>query len=188
MRFSSIEIRDIIKSWIAISLMFAIAFRNGSIWTSIPLFLLTAGVGFVVHELCHKFVAQKYKCWAEFRSNDRMLIIGLLVSFLGVIFAAPGGVFIRGGAKHQGKIALAGPLSNVAVAAAFAGLFFTTGGIVQVASKYGWIINSWLAAFNMIPVPPFDGKAIIKWNKVAYGLTLIAAAGLTVAGFIYAPL
>jgi len=32
--------------------------------------LFTLGIGFLLHELAHKFVAQRYGCFAEFRSFD----------------------------------------------------------------------------------------------------------------------
>ena len=36
---------------------------------------VTVGSGFLIHELCHKVVAQRYRCWAEFRSDDKMLLM-----------------------------------------------------------------------------------------------------------------
>jgi Zn-dependent protease len=182
------EIKEIVKAWLAVSVMFAIAFSGGlnlSTLVGLPIFLVTAGLGFVLHELSHKYVAQKLKCWAEFRASNRMLIIGIIVSFFGFVFAAPGGVYIRGGPKHSGKIAAAGPLMNVILALIFIPIFFYTTGILQTLCGYGWLINAWLAAFNMIPVPPFDGQKIVKWNKLAYFSLLAAAMVVTVTAFSY---
>ncbi|MBW3019640.1 hypothetical protein KY329_05680, partial [Candidatus Woesearchaeota archaeon] len=110
------EIKEIAKAWFAVSIMFAIAFGGGlslAALVGLPIFLVTAGLGFVVHELSHKYVAQKLKCWAEFRASNQMLLLGIIFSFFGFVLAAPGGVFIKGGPRHSGKIAAAGPISNV---------------------------------------------------------------------------
>ena len=130
----------------------------------------TVGLGFLIHEMGHKFVAQKYGCFAEFRANMRMLVLAVMMSFLGFVFVAPGAVYIHGNLDHKknGKIAAAGPLMNIILAVIFLiiMLFFSKGIIVQ----YGFMINSWLALFNMIPFMMFDGLKILRWNKVVYGV------------------
>src|SRR3989338_5205423 len=83
LKFSKIEIRDLTKAWIAISVAFAIALAGGIIYvqpnfsflTSILLAALTVGVGFLLHELGHKVIAQRYGCFAEFRADNMFLII-----------------------------------------------------------------------------------------------------------------
>ncbi len=87
---SRIELIDITKAWFVLSLAFAFVFSgisllNGKIGNLfsldfLVLFLIsvfTAGLGFLLHELAHKFVAQKYGCVAEFRAFDNMLYLAL---------------------------------------------------------------------------------------------------------------
>jgi len=60
-------------------------------------------------------------------------------------------------------VSAAGPLSNLALATAFAYLLrLNLGnlGIVTLAS-YGVSINLFLALFNLIPIPPLDGSHIL---------------------------
>ncbi|PIN75014.1 hypothetical protein COV18_04615 [Candidatus Woesearchaeota archaeon CG10_big_fil_rev_8_21_14_0_10_37_12] len=181
MKFSKLEIRDIVKAWFTVSLMFAIALTGlkQELLVALLFALVTAGIGFVLHELAHKFVAQKYKCQAEFRANNRMLLVGLIISFTGFILAAPGGVFVQGANKSQhGKIAFAGPLMNILLAILFLVLTKTTTGLLANVMLYGWLINSWLAAFNLIPVIPFDGRAVWLWNKIVYVIAVIVSLGL----------
>ncbi len=69
-------------------------------------------------------------------------------------------------------VALAGPLTNVLIAAicgvAFYFLFVAgTNGFVQVTLGarilfYAGFINLWVACFNMVPVPPLDGSALVE--------------------------
>lgn len=178
---SETEIKDMIKAWGAVSIAFAIVLRSelqSSFYLSFIIASLTVGVGFLLHELGHKIAAQKYGCFAEFRSFDNMLLIAIAMSFLGFIFAAPGAVMIAGrvNKNKNGKIAAAGPIVNLALALIFfAMLFLQLPKFLTAAAHYGFIINSWLALFNMIPIWLFDGYKILKWNKLAYGMIIAAA-------------
>ena len=181
MKFSAFEIREIVKAWIAVSLIFAIAITgiSSKLLVALPLTFLTAGIGFLLHEMAHKFVAQRYKCWAEFRANNQALIIGVLISFTGIVLAAPGGVYIHGAnARQHGRIAFAGPMTNVVLAILFYGMTtIVSGPLLTPLAAYGLQINALLGVFNMIPFPPFDGYAVWKWNKIAY-IIGVAIAGL----------
>lgn len=180
------EIFDLAKAWIILGIAFAIVMNglkfNLAFFIAIFISLLTLGVGFLFHELSHKFLAQKYGCFAEFRSFDKMLILALVFSFLGFILAAPGAVMIRGYlTKNQsGKISAAGPAMNIVVSLLFLLLTFTGIGIWQTIGYYGFIINAWLALFNMIPVAMFDGRKIFNWNKPVYAIMVIISLGLIV--------
>lgn len=178
MRFSPIEIRDILKAWIAVTLAFTVLYFD-SLDTAVNLFLvilLTVGLGFLLHELMHKFFATRYGCWAEFRADNKMLLVMIVMSFFGFIFAAPGGVFIQGRIDRQknGIISLAGPMTNAALALIF--LFLSYLGLELFS--YGFKINSWLALFNMIPFYGFDGQKVLFWSKPAYFAALALSASL----------
>lgn len=177
MDFSDREIKELLKSWAAISFAFAIA-MGGTRSFSLKLLALsglTVGIGFLLHELGHKFVAQTYGYPAEFRSFDTMLILAVLLSFSGFVFAAPGAVFI--GAmptlEENGKISAAGPLASLGIALIFLLLQLTAG--PSLLFHYGFQINSWLAFFNLIPILNLDGSKILKWDRRVYG-TLLALA------------
>lgn len=183
MKFSTLEIKEIVKAWIGVSLVFAIAMTGlkGTLFIAIPIALITGGIGFLLHEMAHKYVAQRYRCWAEFRANNGALLIGLALSLFGVILLAPGGVYIRGATKNQhGKIALAGPMMNVILAVLFFGMTrIVAAPLLGAIAQFGFQINAFLGLFNLIPVFPFDGRAVWLWNKGAYLLTAAAAGLLT---------
>ena len=176
------ELKDLLKAWIAISLAFAIAMSNSifssGIYAKFIIASLTVGIGFLFHELGHKFVAQKYGCFAEFRSFDNMLLLAIAMSFFGFIFAAPGAVMISGhvNKKRNGKISAAGPIVNLILASIFLALIFIEmPKLFNSIAYYGFVINSWLALFNMIPFWLFDGYKILRWNKVVYGIIVNTA-------------
>ena len=60
---SDVEIRDLIKAWVAISIAFAIVMRSSSLglnfYYGFIIASLTVGTGFLLHELGHKIVAQR---------------------------------------------------------------------------------------------------------------------------------
>lgn len=181
MKFSKIEIQHLLRAWILVSLAFAIAFSGFGIDAKFGIAVLfsavTAGIGFLGHELMHKYVAQKYGCWAEFRANDFMLGLMLLFSFLGFIFAAPGGVYItnRVTTKKNGIISLAGPLTNIVLGVAFAAIAFALPAGLKPLSSYGMFINFFLAFFNMLPFPGIDGSKVWLWNKAVYIIVFVVS-------------
>ena len=192
MKFSGIEIQHLLKAWGALSIAFAIAF-GGLNLAAFPFALvfsaITVGIGFVFHELSHKFFAQKYNCWAEFRADNKMLFMTILISFTGFIFAAPGGVFIQGRhltPKQNGVVSLAGPAMNIVAST----LFFILGSFsyeiawLNLLADYGYRINAWLALFNLLPFGPLDGTKVLAWNKWVYGVAIGASAILLFLGSI----
>jgi Zn-dependent protease len=179
MKFSRIEIQHLLRAWILVSIAFAIAFSGFSLdakfGIAVILSAVTAGIGFIGHELMHKYVAQKYHCWAEFRANDLMLGLMLLFSFMGFIFAAPGGVYITNHitTRKNGIISLAGPLTNIVLGIAFTALAFILPSELKPLGTYGMFINFWLGFFNLLPFPGIDGSKVLAWNKAVYAITLI---------------
>ncbi len=186
-RTSLFELIDISKAWIALSLAFTFIFMNINFLSGIGsisnifsinfgimflISLFTAGIGFLLHELAHKFVAQYYGCEAEFRSMDQMLYFAVGLSlFVGFLFAAPGAVMIAGGVtrKENGIISVAGPLTNYVLA----GIFYLISTVAPIFFIGFWI-NLWLGLFNMIPFGNFDGKKILSWNRYVW-LSMVAA-------------
>jgi len=179
MKFSQIEKEHLLKAWVAISFAFTVLNTdlfsiNFVIFFLISLF--TVGIGFLLHEIAHKLVAQKYGCWAEFRADDRMLLFAVLSSFLGFIFIAPGAVIIHGHVtnKKNGHISLAGPMTNIILSLIFLVLLiYFPIGILKIAFNYGFRINAYIAMFNLIPFMNFDGVKILRWSKPIYSLTAL---------------
>lgn len=186
MRFSEEEITQLLKAWLAISFAFAVALGGGITSNILQNFILaafTVGTAFLIHEIAHKIVAQNFGCWAEFRSFDLGLLLAVLMSFTGLIFAAPGAVMIAGpvSTEENGKISAAGPITNIVLALLFLGLQFLVIPVLGIdfipaLLNYGFAINAWLALFNLLPFGPLDGTKVLAWSQPAW-LTLTAIAG-----------
>lgn len=182
-RTSRTELVDISKAWLVLSLAFAFVYSGinllrGNVFSLfstqfVILFLVsavTAGLGFLLHELAHKFVAQKYGCTAEFRAFDQMLYLALgLAVFVGFIFAAPGAVMIHGQItrKENGLISAAGPATNFVLGMLFLLLmnFYSS---LNFIWQTGFFINMWLGLFNLIPFGNLDGYKVLMWNRYVW--------------------
>lgn len=198
LKFSKEELIELGRAWAAISMAFAIALGGGisgggssflnNLLQNFLLAALTVGIAFLLHELAHKFVAQNYGCWAEFRSFDWGLILALILSFTGFIFAAPGAVMISGAVTREenGKISAAGPLTNLILAGLFLLISALPGiglnPLVSLMIKFGFAINAWLALFNLIPFGPLDGAKVMAWSPQVW-VVLIGLSALMVFGF-----
>ena len=99
---------------------------------------------------------------------------------------APGAVMVMGNTTKQqfGKIALAGPLSNIMLWAVGLGLISL--GLESTEFTYGdngllyyWCwVNVGLGAFNMIPFGPLDGRKVKTWSNSIYWIWVSIFAGL----------
>lgn len=170
LKFSEEEKKHLLMAIGALTLAFTLFFAG-----EYPL-LIVVGLSFVavitaflLHEMGHKIVAQRYGCWAEFRAWPMGLLLAVLSGFIGFLFAAPGAVYIRGylSKEDNGKVSAAGPLMNIGVASVLLPLLFLVPNMISEILLLIWMIcylNVFIGGFNMIPFPPLDGSKIIKWN------------------------
>lgn len=184
MKFSQQEIRDIILATAVLSFAF------GGL-DNFFVALFAVGVAFLSHELIgHKLVAQKLGAEAEFKAWPIGLLLALVTSFFGFIFAAPGAVYVspvvRGKfaftvhkltEKEYGLVSLAGPAVNIILGAIlfFAGIYYAIPLLLFAAR-----ISFFLAMFNLFPIDPLDGAKVMRWSWVAWG----AAMALSIVGYL----
>jgi Zn-dependent protease len=199
------ELRDLAVAWGALGIAFSLfifvstgrqVFPDiaGAVTSALfvrvfVLSILTVGVGFLLHELAHKVVAVRFGQLAAFKADYAMLALCVGAAFAGFLFAAPGAVYHRGRIteRQNGLVAVAGPLTNVALVVLFVPLFLV-GGATTELGQLGVTINAVLAAFNMIPFGPLDGRKVMGWNKAVFaavfaGTVLLAAGAFLFVGF-----
>ena len=215
-RFSSTEKRDLLIASILVMLVgiSMMGYQRG-IFYAIPqlIYLVSAGlwwypaltigiflVSFMAHEMAHKFVAQHYGQWSEFRMTQQ----GYILSALAILMSFPifgTGVVATSRAKNleeDAKVNMAGPLTNLILAAGIAIGMLLVVAAVGVPVDYptrlmcsilrnGLMLNAMLGAFNMIPIQPFDGATVIRWNKPVWAALLVALLALFLFGFFVVP-
>ncbi|HMK54774.1 MAG TPA: site-2 protease family protein [Methanobacteriaceae archaeon] len=184
-KFTAHEIRDIIISMLVIAGVFAYVLRYSPIFDNIAfndilsrivIALVAVGFAFVLHELSHKFVAVHYGFYAEYRMWAQGLILAIVTAYFGFVFAAPGAVYIHGdyiSREQNGKISIVGPLTNIGLAVLFFILLplVSFSPILSAIFGLGFIVNSFLALFNLIPISILDGAKVFKWNPIIWALT-----------------
>ena len=195
-KFTASEIRDLIIAFIVISLCFAIvnAGRDvNAILNILPIVMVGVGAGFILHELGHKFVSMQYGYWAEFKLWPQGLLLALITSFFGFVFAAPGAVYTYANYmtdEINGKISIAGPIVNIALALVFLAIATAiypsvfssdTSLLIFYISAVGYSINSFLAVFNLLPIGNLDGSKVLSWNIGIWLVTIAVAGVLTYA-------
>ena len=167
-RFSGEELRDIFVSIVVLSIAFLILYRNNTIMACLEYHLGETGrwaglfaicfmlvvFSFLLHEFGHKFVAQKYGMWSEFRLYPIGLILTLVTSAIGIAAVMT---------MNNSPYFLDDPM------------FLAIMVFLMLAS-----LNSFLAVFNLIPMGPLDGGKILAWNKVVW-IAMFAIAIIEVA-------
>jgi Zn-dependent protease len=158
----------------------------------IPGYLIGIILGFVLHELAHKAVANRLGAEAFFKLWPYGVVFGLMLALISSWkFLAPGAVVVYGhkfgrwkyrldrvfttphGAAlstgEMGLISVAGPIVNIILAF----VFMSSQNIIFQQIAY---INAFLAVFNLLPIPPLDGSKVFLWNAVIWLFVLILAA------------
>jgi len=183
-KFSRLEIAHLSIAMGVLTLVFSFVLTKNNIFTGfnnigallsfIPISFLGIVIAFFVHEISHKFMAQKYGLWSEFRMYPMGLLLALVFGiFIGIPFAAPGAVMFRGDARNfeTGRIAVAGPLSNIVISFValllYLFVFLETSTIKEIVG-FVCLINAVLATFNLLPLGPLDGAKVIKWNATVW--------------------
>jgi len=187
--FTVMEIRDLIISAFVLGLIFAV--RNWSLnnWLFAT---AVAAPALIFHEIAHKIMAQRYELAASYIMWPTGIAISLLLTIFSngaLIFAALGAVvisstfhtrlgyrFIGLTSGQLGKIALAGPMTNIVLAI----IFYVLRPINTYFFDLGITINLIVAIFNCFPVPPLDGAKIFRWNIPLWLGVLVTAVLLLV--------
>ena len=203
-RFSPTEIRHLAVAYFVLVVCFAVALSVGfggilfglaypeyfiaRVTFMFPISLVAVGLGFILHEVAHKFAAQHYGCWSEFRYDSRGLMMALVFSLIiGFVYAAPGATWFSGHVtrRENGIISLAGPGVNMSIAAIFiiACFVIPLDSIMWWSAGYIGFIIAFLAVFNLLPINPLDGSKVVQWNIGIY--ILVFAVSIIMVGFFY---
>lgn len=207
------EFKDIVIADAALSLAFNMIITGAASIVSdpalffyfLPISIIAVTLTFVLHELMHKFTAQRFAAIAAFRASPTGLAITLLSGFLGFLVGIPGATMIYSNSftrKEEGYVSLAGPLTNFAIFLVFLAFgllsyrnfigsinstftpYFQYNSYVHNIVNMTMYISIILAFFNMLPIYPLDGSKVLRWNKqVYYAMLGITAVLLLLVGY-----
>lgn len=144
------------------------------------LLVLIFVISFMLHEIGHKLSAKYYGLWAEFRLS----YLGVLVTVISIFtpfvkIVSPGSVLVYGWADKEiiGRISLFGPLTNIALSIIFLvlGLLNLGGSLYRIVYLWGFMINAYIALFNLIPFSILDGAKIFRWNRYVWAILFAVA-------------
>ena len=164
--------------------------------------IILVGTALLVHEFGHRLIATWIGYHSQYKAWLMGLVAGLVLAFVSngfLLFLAPGTLLIKARKvhrlgtwpfgsplhRHLGWIAMSGAIANMVFAILLKTIYF--------AIPNPWIlkavtINIWLALFNMIPIPPFNGIRTFFGSRFIYvfvvGCMFGAAAILTWTGGI----
>lgn len=201
---SATEIKHIALALVALSFAFEFILFRDEIFTQGLLFnlpvmltfflqsLVAVGFAFVLHELGHKFMAQKKGLWAEFRAWPTGLLLAIGMAILsqgGFVFAAPGATMISPMKRNHfgsytmqilkpedmGKIGIIGPVINIILCLIFSSLAIV---FPLLIFKIGAQVNAWLAIFNLIPLSVLDGAKVWQWSKAIWAGSFITSIAI----------
>jgi len=182
------ELRDLTISALVLAFLFAYQGFGALdlLILNFPIALLAISLGFLGHELAHRYVAMRNGCRAEYKMWPQGLGLALVLALLTdgrMVFAAPGAVVIYPlidlwgrrvvlRSDQELRIALAGPMANVVIGFCFFALYLLSGNpILEVVAR----INAWLATFNLLPLHPLDGAKIWKNNRHIWIISMAIA-------------
>src|ERR671921_2612131 len=153
-RFSSTEIKHLLVATFLV-LLVGMSLNNYR-YISFE-FLVIFIIAFLFHELAHKFLANFYGSWAEFRAE----VYGLIVTAISAIpiipfkFIAPGAVIVGISNKEKlGKVALIGPMTNLVMGFLFLLLYYLYPYLLYFS--IGASFNAWVSMFNLLPFGVLD--------------------------------
>ncbi len=198
------ELNDIIVADLVLSLAFDFALMGGAAaaFAVLPTFLylfpmtfFAVSLAFILHEMMHKFTAQRFGAIAGFRKSSTGVLITLITGFFGFLIGIPGATVIftdQFTTKESGIVSLAGPMTNFAIFIAF----YILGSVLFPANFTSQILNVLsiaahpagpyllnvidltlfisilLAFFNMLPIQPLDGSKVLHWSTPVYVVTI----------------
>ena len=197
--------RELIESiivFIVLSICFAISntrFDVNAFISILPIVMIGVGLGSILDEFGHKFVAMKYGYRSEFKLWPIGLLIAFVTSFFGIVISVAGEARIFAddiSDEIQGRISIAGPMFNIALALIFiviAALVYPFNvhsdifHLIYLICTVGFSVNSFLATFNLLPFYTLDGTKVLKWNAIYWIAAFAISASMMLISITIGP-
>lgn len=182
------EILDLAISIVVLGLALSVRYIERGMYQYASTSFLAISIGFVSHELAHRYIARRLGAFSRYRAWYLGLLVALVIAVATkgrMIFAAPGAVEVYLPwymPRAEAAISLAGPLANIGVVLLC--LLLRSLPVISHAHEFIDIVayvNCVLAFFNLLPVPPLDGYKVLKGFPILWLIFFVVSVTL----FIY---
>ncbi|MCD6195551.1 MAG: site-2 protease family protein [Staphylothermus sp.] len=184
--FSIIRMNEALSLIIA-SIVIALVFGSSELfYGSYMKFLLVSLIAIIAvipHELAHRWSARRLGCYSRYVLSPIGLLLTLItaIPFIPIKVIMPGFTLVISpyhdpyiNKRINGIVSIAGPITNLVFASIslFILALLIKQGLINILLIYflynNTLINSWVALFNLLPVPPLDGSKIISWKPLLW--------------------
>lgn len=170
--FAKKELLVLLVGTLVIGILFLFADRQPFEPVMILIYVVMGGLCIVIHELAHLYFERKFSCRTEIQFwGIGTLIMALTALLFGNVFAQPFLTLIRSPQPLEkrtvGHMMLSGPAVST-VLAFLCLLLIPLGGLFRTAGMIGFLMNIVTAVFELLPIPPCEGKEIFTWNKLVW--------------------
>lgn len=175
--FSQKELLVLLAGTLIIGILFLFADRQPLEPVMIAIYIIMGGFALVMHELAHVYFERKFSCRTEIQFwGIGTLIMALTAWLFGNVFAQPFLTQVHSSQpmekRNLGYMMLSGPAVSVAIAALCL-LLIPLGGLFRTAGMIGFIMNMVTAVFELLPIPPCEGKDIFTWNRLVWAAAFV---------------
>lgn len=165
---------------------------------------IASTIAVIPHELAHKWTAIRLGCSSRYVLSPTGALLTLItaIPFIPIKFIMPGYVVVASpyydpeiNKRIDGITSLSGPVVNIVVASVALlvlnllikfGVLSLTTGIIWLTYSIA-AINSWVAFFNLLPVPPLDGSKVISWKPLLWVLSFAISIAMVLYTWLFLP-
>ncbi|MFA4877187.1 MAG: hypothetical protein WC586_07205 [Methanoregula sp.] len=170
--FSKKELLVLLAGTLIIGILFLYADRQPFEPAMIAIYIVMGGLSLVIHELAHLYFEHKFTCRTEIQFWGIGTVIMAVTAWLfGNVFAQPFLTLVHSQKplekRSLGYMMLSGPAVSTLLAFLCL-LLIPMGGLFRTAGMIGFLMNMVTAVFELLPIPPCEGKEIFAWNKLVW--------------------
>ncbi|ADI32062.1 peptidase M50 [Staphylothermus hellenicus] len=187
------EALSLIIASIVVSLVFGLDYLLSGNLVVFSIISTGAIIAMVPHELAHRWSARRMGCYSRYVLDPTGLLLTIItaIPFIPFKIIMPGYTLVIShhydpmeNKRINGVVSLAGPVTNILFATIS---FFTVVLCLKTMmcsmllfglAYWTALLNSWVAFFNLLPIPPLDGSKVISWKPILWIISFVFSIGL----------